>query len=318
MELHQLRYFVAVAESRSFSRGAAACAVAQPSLSQQVQKLEAELGQRLFDRLGRTIALTDAARALLPRARRVLAEVEAAGRAVTDEVQDGRGTLAVGAIPTIAPFVLPGAAAEFTRANPAAELVLREDFTVNLVEALAKAELDLCVCSLPLDDERIAHEELATEPLLVAAASGHRFACDIAKNGRRACQRLRPEDLDGEPAVVLHELHCLGQQVKSFCRQRRLSPRIVCRTTQLATVRGLVAKGLGVSLVPQMCAAADRDGGCTYCPVDDPDLHRTIVVAWHAGRGRSRLAERFIVSLRAECQRATQFPPTRQRTNRRR
>jgi len=109
MELHQLRYFVAVAESRSFSKGAAACDVAQPSLSQQIQKLEREVGRRLFDRLGRTVALTDAGRALLPRARRILAEVDGVERAVAEEVEEGRGTLAIGAIPKIAPFLLPGA-----------------------------------------------------------------------------------------------------------------------------------------------------------------------------------------------------------------
>src|SRR5688572_30232658 len=243
MELHQLRYFLAVAESRSFSRGAAACDVAQPSLSQQIQKLEREVGRRLFDRLGRTVALTDAGRALLPRARRILAEVDGVERGVADEIDQGRGALTVGAIPTIAPFLLPGAVKRFLEAQPDAELLVREDLTGNLIEGLVRAELDLCVCALPLDDERLASEPLVTEPLLVAAAPGH----PLAKRNHRG---IRPADLDDEPAVVLHELHCLGEQVTAFCRQRRISPRIVCRTTQLTTVRSLVELGLGVSLVP--------------------------------------------------------------------
>src|SRR5688572_11378347 len=160
MELHQLRYFLAVAESRSFSKGAAACDVAQPSLSQQVQKLEREVGRRLFDRLGRTVALTDAGRALLPRARRILAEVDGVERGVTAEIDAGHGTLSVGAIPTVAPFLLPGAVARFTRTQPEAELLVREDLTANLVDGLVRAELDLCICALPLDDERLATETL--------------------------------------------------------------------------------------------------------------------------------------------------------------
>ncbi|MGB7157715.1 MAG: LysR substrate-binding domain-containing protein [Tepidisphaeraceae bacterium] len=291
MELHQLRYFVAVAESNSFSKGAAACDVAQPSLSQQIQKLEREVGRRLFDRLGRTVALTDAGRALLPRARRILAEVDGVERGVAEEIDDGRGALTIGAIPTVAPFLLPGAVSAFLKAQPQAQLLVREDLTGNLVEGLIRAELDLCVCALPLDDDRLATEQLVAEPLLVAAAAGHPLA-----RGRG----IRPSELEGQPAVVLHELHCLGEQVSSFCRQRRISPRIVCRTTQLTTVRSLVELGLGVSLVPRMCAATDAHGVCTYTPVDDPKLHRRVVVAWHKTRGRSRLGDRFIACLKAE------------------
>jgi LysR family transcriptional regulator, hydrogen peroxide-inducible genes activator len=292
MELHQLRYFVAVAESSSFSRGAAACHVSQPSLSQQIQKLEREVGRRLFDRLGRTVALTDAGRALLPRARRILAEVDGVERGVAEEIDDGRGSLTVGAIPTVAPFLLPGAVRRFIQQQPQAQLLVREDLTANLVDGLVRAQLDLCVCALPLDDQRIATEQLIAEPLLVAAAAGH----PLAKGGRG----VRPADLDDQPAVVLHELHCLGEQVSAFCRQRRVSPRIVCRTTQLTTVRSLVELGLGVSLVPRMCAATDTRGCCTYTPVDDPKLRRIVVVAWHKTRGRSRLGERFIACLKEE------------------
>ncbi|MDQ3439316.1 MAG: LysR substrate-binding domain-containing protein [Planctomycetota bacterium] len=302
MELHQLRYFIAIAESHSFSRGAAACMVAQPSLSQQIQKLEREVGRRLFDRLGRTVALTDAGRALLPRARRILSEVDGVERGVADEVDAGRGELTIGAIPTIAPFLLPGAVGRFIRSQPDAQLLVREDLTANLLEGLIRAELDLCVCALPVDDERILTEQLVAEPLLVAAARGHPLA---------KARGVRPAELDDEPAVVLHELHCLGEQVSSFCRQRRVSPRIVCRTTQLTTVRSLVELGLGVSIVPRMCATTDTTGGCTYTPVNDAKLQRTVVVAWHKTRGRSRLGERFINCLKEEADDLAKRPITR-------
>ena len=113
MELHQLYYFVAVAETGGFSRAAERCNVAQPSLSQQIKKLEQELGQQLFDRLGRTVALTEAGQVLLPRARSILAEVEHIERRLSREIDEGYGQLAVGFIPTIAPFLLPNVIKRF-------------------------------------------------------------------------------------------------------------------------------------------------------------------------------------------------------------
>ena len=121
MELHQLLYFVAVAETGGFSRAAERCHVAQPSLSQQVQKLEHELGQPLFDRLGRGVTLTEAGRALLPRARVILAEVQQIKRSLRQEIQDGYGQLAVGVIPTVAPYLLPGIIRRFSELYPKAE-----------------------------------------------------------------------------------------------------------------------------------------------------------------------------------------------------
>src|SRR5579875_2263014 len=118
MEIHQLRYVCAIAETGSFSRAAEHCAVAQPSLSQQVLKLEEELRTRLFDRLGRSIRLTEAGRAFLPHARLVLDELEAARSSVLLQQTDVRGSVSVGVIPTIAPYLIPGYAAVFAAKYP--------------------------------------------------------------------------------------------------------------------------------------------------------------------------------------------------------
>src|SRR5262249_15252385 len=136
MELHQLRYFVAVARAGNFSRAAERCHVSQPSLSQQIQKLEKRLGP-LLNRLGRRAVLTDAGRLLLERATAILAAVDDAERRLLDG--DGvRGRLAVGAIPTIAPYLLPAALERFARRHPAVEVTLVEDVTCNLVAAVAE------------------------------------------------------------------------------------------------------------------------------------------------------------------------------------
>jgi LysR family hydrogen peroxide-inducible transcriptional activator len=299
MELHQLRYFVAVAEAGNFGRAAARCRVSQPSLSQQVIKLEARLGRKLFDRLGRRIALTDAGLALLPRAKAILADVVEAEREVAGELDLGRGRLAIGAIPTIAPYLLPDVIRSFLDNHPQAELTVREDVTDRLIEALAAAELDLALMSLPIDDPRLAHEVLMVEPLLVVAPVDDPIA---------RMKVVDLSDLEDRPAVVLHELHCLSTQVQSFCQAHHVNLRIVCRTSQLTTVQSLVALGLGVSIVPKMAATSDQSDRYVYRPIAQSQARRSIVVAWHPGRHRPRLAERFLELLRTQCQVSHQGP----------
>src|SRR6266542_2686972 len=153
MELHQLRYFAAIARTGSFSRAAEHCHVSQPSLSQQIAKLEKQLDQRLFDRLGRRVLLTDAGRLLLERAEAILTAVADAERRLRDAGNQDGGRLAVGAIPTIAPYLLPRALQRFVRRHPNVELTVEEDVTQHLLETTAAGELDLAVLALPLDDE---------------------------------------------------------------------------------------------------------------------------------------------------------------------
>src|SRR6476659_5383316 len=136
MEMHQLRYFVAVAEEGSFSRAAERMHVAQPSLSQQMQKLEAEVGRSLFDRLSRRVTPTEAGRQLLPYARRILSGLLDAQRCVDELASEPSGTVALGIIPTIAPYVLRTILLEAAAQIPQVTLTVREDFTANLVRGL--------------------------------------------------------------------------------------------------------------------------------------------------------------------------------------
>jgi len=194
MEVHQLRYFLAVAEHRGMRAAARACGVTQPSLSKQIQKLEDELGHRLFDRLPRGAALTAAGQSLRPRAEEILGGITRALDAVRTDLDTGRGRLRVGAIPTLAPFALPGAVVRFRRRFPDADLSITEDITTNLVEALAADRLDVAYMSLPLDDPRLRHERLFEEPLLVAVAANDPLAT------RRT---VTAKDLAGRPPIVL-------------------------------------------------------------------------------------------------------------------
>src|SRR5215475_1889984 len=150
MEFQQLRYVCAVAETGNFSRAAERCRVAQPSLSQQVLKLEVDLGAKLFDRLGRSIRLTEAGRAFLPHARSILSQMETARLSVVDKCADLRGSVAVGVIPTIAPYLMPRYTAAFAMKYPEAKLRIVEETTPILVESLRNLSIDLAILALPL------------------------------------------------------------------------------------------------------------------------------------------------------------------------
>lgn len=291
MEIHQLVYFVAVAETGSFTRAAERCAVAQPSLSQQIIKLEHEIGQALFERFGRKVRLTDAGRVLLPRANAILAELQQIRSGLEQELQAGQGALAVGFIPTMAPFVLPQVIRRFRREFPQAALSVQEDFTENLVRGLVEGKLDVGIMSLPIQNRLIHTEELLSEPLLVASPAQHDAAARAA---------LRVRELDQFPFIALSEVHCLGEQVQSFCFQQDVELQIVCQTAQLSTVQNCVALGLGVSLVPRALALCAPGEGLVYRPLSDALPQRKIAAASHAARQLSPLARAFVQMVREE------------------
>lgn len=286
MELHWLRYFVAAAETGSVSRGAERAHVAQPSMSAQIRKLEHHLGTKLFDRVGRGVVLTEAGRALYPRARRILADVREAAEQVQEDVGAGRGLLRLGAIPTIAPYVLPPALVALRTAYPACEVTIREDLTERLAEALADHELDCALVSVPVEHHLVDVQTIAEEEMLVCVSPAHPAA--------RSNARFQLADMRGQPTVTLEEMHCLGRQIQGFCLSRQLAPRVVCRTTQLSTIRELVALDVGISIVPEMAAAADTDGVCHYVRFAKDQPKRQLAVAWRRDRTRSLVARRFI------------------------
>lgn len=289
MEIRQLRYFVAAADAGTISRAAARCGVTQPSLSQQILKLESKLGVQLLDRLGRGVALTDAGRALLPRARSILAQIHETESNLLADIDAGHDRLAIGAIPTIAPYLLPGLVADLRRQFPACVVIVREGLTQQLTEAIADNELDLAIMSTPPDHSLIHAETLAREPLRIVVHAGHPL-CDAPA--------IAIADLRDQPAVRLDEMHCLGQQIAEFCAARRLAGNVVCNMTQIDTLLEFVRMGLGVSIVPEMVAARDTDPDRRYLPFKRGGPSREIVLVTRAGRRTSRLAQRFTELLR--------------------
>ncbi len=289
MELHQLRYFVAVAEEGSFTRAAERCAVTQPALSQQIAKLEAELGRPLFDRTGRGVTPTLVGVALLEEARNVLGALDQAQERMRHLRTDDAGVVALGVIPTVAPYLCPPLLIEFARKHPQVEVILHEDFTERVLPACLAGDLDLVVCALPVDDARLHVEPLFREELHLVVPAGHRLA---------TVERPTLEQLGDEAFVVLNDLHCLGEQTVAFCRQPDFHPPIRCRTAQLATVLQLVALGYGVSLIPAMALDSTPTQGWVARSVGPEPPYRTLCLVWRKERYQGRAVRALIEALR--------------------
>jgi LysR family hydrogen peroxide-inducible transcriptional activator len=287
MELHQLRYFCSVADTGSFSRGAEHSHVSQPSLSQQIRKLEDELGARLFDRLGRSIRLTELGKAFLPRARAVLRELESARGDVAEQKDSAGGAITIGVIPTVAPYLLPKQLSAFARAFPEAQLTVVEDITPVLLDRLRAGTIDLAVLALPVRGHEFESFPILTERLFAALPREHRF-------GKQKSIALK--DLRAEPFLLLRDGHCFRDTAVAACDRVRLHPQVVFESGQFSSLIGMVVAGMGVSIVPEM--AIEEKTLCRYVRIADEQASRTIGVVRLRGRSFTRAQEAFLAQLR--------------------
>lgn len=284
MEIHQLRYFVAVAEEGSFSRAASREHIAQPSLSQQIQKLETELDQRLFDRLPRSVVITEAGKCLLEYARKVLSEITEARRCLDDLKHDITGRLTVGAIPTIAPYILPKMIVNFHKGYPKVDLEIIEDTTERLALRLEDGSLDIAIMSTCHRSPTLEPHSLGKEPLVLLVPNQHR----LAKK-----KKLQWSDLKGENFLLLNEVHCLSTQVCELLASNNLQPELTVRSAQLTTIATLVATGMGISLVPQMMIDHELPSGCVALPFTPPTPMRELNLLRNPLRLETKAASAF-------------------------
>jgi len=283
MEVHQLRYACAVAETNSFSRAAEICKIAQPSLSQQIQKLEEELDVKLFDRLGRRIQLTEAGMAFLPHARTILSQLELARASVANKIRDMAGKVAVGVIPTIAPYRMPAYTTRFVKRFPEAKLRIVEEITPTLIEGLRDLSIDVAILALPLRHKDLDIIPLGKEPLYVALKKDHPLALK---------QSVALKELRGEPFVMLRDGHCFRDLSISACVSARITPNIAFESGQLSSLLGMVAAGVGISLVPEMAVKTNPD--CQYVRIADTRISRTVVAATLHGRSFNHVQRAFL------------------------
>ncbi|MEU4264417.1 LysR substrate-binding domain-containing protein [Streptomyces sp. NPDC025273] len=272
MHFQQLTYFVAVAEARHFTRAAEEVHVSQPSLSQQIKALENELGAELFSRARGNIALTDAGEALLPLARRILADADTARHEVQELVQLRRGRIRLGATPSVCTGLLPDVLRAFHDLHPGVQLLIEEGGSHDLVRELARGALDLALLVLPLPaaSPALTTVELLREDLVVLSsparpAPGHEGTVRIA-------------DLAGEPMVMFRHGYDLRELTVAACRAQGFEPSFTVEGGEMDAVLGFVRAGLGVAVVPRMVAVrAGQD--LRSSPLASPGLRRTIALA---------------------------------------
>jgi len=288
MELHQLRYFVAVAETGNFTRASERAHVSQPSLSQQISKLESEVGHKLFHRLGRKAVLTEAGVAFLERARRILFEVENAAKELGDHPSLGR-RITVGAVQTVMPYLLVPLLAQVRDSHPNLLIDAQEDFRSNLVRGVVEGDLDLAVVPLPIKEHRISIEPLLVEPLLLVVGKQHPIATRT---------EITITDLAEETFISMGDSSSLAAQIRLFFGDQKFQPRIGFRCSQVATLKQFIAMGLGISLLPQLARLPDDHDTLTYLRLTGSEPTRELVIIRHLQRYQSRGAEQFLTVLR--------------------
>lgn len=284
LKLKDLRYLVAVADTRHFGRAAARCFVSQPTLSSQLRKLEESLGVQLIERRPRRVALTDAGEEIAQRAREMLQTAEAIVTVSQTRRDPLAGQLRVALLPTIGPYLLPHVALRLRKALPRLELMLYEYRTEALLEHLHSGDIDMGILALPVHDEALMTRELYEEPFVLAMPESHRLA------GRA---HVKIEDLNDETLLLLEDGHCLRDQALAVCARSSAHEKQDFRATSLETLRQMVAAGVGVTLLPALASrgAYGSARGMVTRPFSRPVPSRRIGAVWRKSSARSQAIE---------------------------
>ncbi len=273
VSIRQLRYLESLAETRHFGHAAEACAVSQPALSMQIKQLEDELKISLVERRKTAIELTEQGEEIARRAGLILASV----RDLVDYAkhQEGvlSGVLKLGAIPSIAPYLLPAALPELQRRFPALNLQLRETLTANLVRELVTGDLDLILIALPIEDPEVETIHLFDDRFILATKATRR---------NQRPRRASAEMLTHDRLLLLEEGHCLRDQALSYCHMLTPEARDSFGASSLATIVQMVANGYGITLLPEMAIASEihTGGDIRLLRFRAPEPKREIGLAW--------------------------------------
>ncbi|MEM1045488.1 MAG: hydrogen peroxide-inducible genes activator [Pseudomonadota bacterium] len=241
LTLKHLRYFDSLARTRHFGRAAEMCSISQPALSIQIKELETMIGAPLIERTARQIRLTTLGEVFLERARKVLLDVEDIAMLVRTNTGTLSGTLKMGIIPTVAPYILPDVFQELSKRLPDLELVPRESITTSLVGDLLHSRLDFIVAALPISEPTL-HEFALFEEDFVLVRS--------ADDADRPVPS--PDKLQTMKLLLLEEGHCFRDQAISYCKMRPSDTSLVMEGSSLSTLVQMVSVGLGVTLIPEM------------------------------------------------------------------
>ncbi|MBD2845094.1 LysR family transcriptional regulator [Paenibacillus sp. IB182496] len=299
MELRQLLYVVRIAEEKNFSRAAEKLHIAQPSLSQQLSKLEKEIGVLLFRRTTNSVELTHAGSVFVAKAQDILDSVEQLRQEMDDLAHMRKGRLVVGSLPITGAHMLPLVLPVFQEKFPEIEVVLVEDSTSRLEQLTASGQTDLSLLSLPLEEPALTYVPLVEEEIRLAVPPQHELA---RRSG--SAEDVRLEELREQPFILLKKGQGFRQIALDLCAQAGFAPRIVFESGNIETVQSLVAAGMGIAFVPAMVARAQWSTlAPVYVRLAEPRPSRTLVIASRKGRYLSRASEAFIRTMQTTVER---------------
>lgn len=277
--LRQMQYFVALAESGSFSRAALACHVTQSTLSDAIRQLEETIGVSLIDRSNRTMALTAAGEEAVRRMKALLVDAREMMDAARSSEAPLSGRVRLGVIPSIAPYFLPRALPDLRRAYPDLRLHLREDLTRTLLEDLRAGRLDICLIAFPIQTDGLASEIIAEDSLLLAVDGRHRLA------GRHRVQR---EELADETLLLLEDGHCLRDHIRAVAPGLADRQNEEIRASSLTTLVHMVDNQLGITFLPRIAVEAGILSGTEIqlAEIEGAPARRSLGVVWRKGSSR--------------------------------
>ncbi|WP_409346667.1 LysR family transcriptional regulator [Paenibacillus sp. MBLB4367] len=289
MEIRQLQYAVQIAADKNFSRAAEKLHIAQPSLSQQLAKLEKEIGVLLFQRNTNSVEATHAGSVFVEKAQTILDMIAQLKKEMEDISQMRKGRLIVGSLPMTGAHILPRILPVFYKLHPGIEVMLVEETTSNLESLTASGQTDISLLTLPVIDPALSYEPLIEEEIELAVPQQHPLA-ELARNGEPVDVSI----LRDEPFIVLKRGQGFRQLAFELCAAAGFVPRVVFESSNIETVQSLVAAGMGISFVPSMIA---RELGSPFVPVYLKLIgapSRMLVIAYRKGRYLSKAAEAFI------------------------
>jgi DNA-binding transcriptional LysR family regulator len=297
MELQQLKYFQTVARLQHFTRAAEELYISQPSLSRSIARLEEELGAPLFDREGRQVRLNRLGQTFLKRVERVFNELEVGQRELQDLIGPEKGLVAVAFLHTVGVRLLPLLLSAFRAEHPNISFRLFQNSAGVMLNQLEEGEIDLCISSPLYDKPGLGWAHLMTEEIFLAVPAGHRLA------HRKSVKLWEAAD---EYFISLKPGYALRNIADGLCRQSGFEPKVAFEGEEITTARGLVAAGLGVSLVPGLAWQGVTDPLPVRLHIEEPVAQRTISLAWVENRylsAAARLFRDFVIEHFAELER---------------
>lgn len=296
MHLHQLKYFVSVVKTGSITKAAKHCFISQPSISQQISKLEENIGKKLFMKIDGKLVLTKPGNILYEQAVKILTSVDDAKRYIRDADSNKGGEVRIGILPTLAPFILPNALQALSEKYTDVAILIREEISESLIAAAQQGELDILIESLPFNKKNLDIEPLFSDPFYLAVHKSHPLA---------SSKEIHLNSLEGMPFILLEDIHCMTRQIEQFCFSEQFVPKVVFQASQISTIELLIESNYGVSILPAIATIQkDTDSQIRYVKLvsENQPPKREIVLATVKDRYFSPAAKYFIDTIKKRYQ----------------